>query len=64
MEKEETVVDFIKQEFIEKMSNENYDKSFDEIIKIAKNKYKAEQAKEYLRGYQDGKKYVKITYNL
>jgi hypothetical protein len=40
-----TAVEFIRQEFLEKLTNENYKKSFDEIIHQAKEMEKEQMIK-------------------
>ena len=45
-----TAVEFIRQEFLEKITNENYKKSFDQIIEQAK-----EMEKEIIaQAFEDG----------
>jgi hypothetical protein len=38
-----SAVDFIRQEFLEKLTNENYKKSFDELIQQAKEQEQKEK---------------------
>lgn len=55
-----TAVEFIRQEFLEKITNENYNKSFDEIIEQAK-----EMEKEQIRNaYENGVGTIDYGYGL
>ena len=49
-----TAVEFIRQEFLEKLTNENYKNSFDEIINQAKEMEKKHKQSDYMRGWNDG----------
>lgn len=49
-----TAVEFIRQEFLEKITNENYKKSFDEIINQALKMDESQQFSDYMRGWNDG----------
>ena len=49
-----TAVEFIRKEFLEKLTNENYKKSFDEIINQALKMENEQKQSEYMRGWNDG----------
>ena len=54
---EQTAVEWLESEL--KNSNGLPYKHFEEIINQAKEMDKAERAKEYLKGFEDGKEYMK-----
>lgn len=45
-----TAVEFIRQEFLEKITNENYKKSFDQIIEQAKEMEKEQIEMAFFKG--------------
>lgn len=48
-----TAVEFIRQEFLEKITNENYKKSFDQIIEQAKEMEKQQIVTAHYQGYRN-----------
>jgi hypothetical protein len=69
-----TAVEFINEEFIKKISDENYEKSFDKIIKQAKEMEKQQIIDAWTDAkycntmgneinYEDGEQYYNETFN-
>ena len=60
----QTAVDFLVDEFKEKLIGHNLPEWLVNIIKQSKAMEKAEKDKQYQRGFKDGSKHIKIIYNL
>ena len=60
----ETAVEFLVDEFKEKLIGHNLPEWVEKIIEQAKAMEKVEKDKQYQRGFKDGSKHIKFIYNL